>query len=188
MKRIAVFCGSSLGSNPIYKEKAYELGREMAKRNIGLVYGGGNKGLMGIIAHAVYENGGEVIGVLPKAMNVSQVVDNAVHTRLIIVEDMHERKSTMYSLSEGFVAMPGGIGTLEELFEIYTWRQLAIHNHNIALYNINGFWDLLEKQLKKTKDEGFLSQEVLDTLIVEEDPKTLLDKLEMETKDLPNKL
>lgn len=188
MERVAVFCGSSLGNNPTYKEKAIELGLELSRRKIGVVYGGGNKGLMGIIAHTVFENGGEVIGVLPKNMNIPSVTKDAVQTKLIITENIHERKKTMYSLSDGFIAMPGGIGTFEEILEIFTWKQLKLHESNVSLYNPLGFWDNLLKELKVAVKEGFLNQAVLDTLIVEEDPSILLDKLSIKTKELPSKL
>lgn len=188
INRIAVFCGSSSGNNPIYKERASLLGKEIAAKGIGVVYGGGNKGLMGEIAHSVYNAGSEVIGVLPESMNIPSVTDNAVHTELIIVKNMHERKQKMYSLSDGFIAMPGGIGTIEELSEIYTWRQLGYHKCNIALYNINGFWDLFIKQLEHATSEGFISKEVLDTLIVESNPTLLLEKLEKKPEELPSKI
>ncbi len=188
MNKVGVFCGSSFGTNPFYKEKAIELGQEIAKRGFSLVYGGGNKGLMGAIAHAVYECGGEVIGVLPKAMATDAVLNGSVHTRLIIVDDMHERKKTMYELSDGFIAMPGGIGTFEEVLEIFTWRQLGIHKHNIALYNPLGFWNYMTLQLQKAKDEGFITKEVLDTLIIEIDATSILDRLEEMPKELPSKI
>ena len=188
MNRVAVFCGSSYGNNPLYRKEAINMGKEMARRGISLVYGGGNKGLMGVIAHTIFEEGGEVIGVLPEAMNIQSVLNDSVQTKLIIVKDMHERKRTMYNLSDGFIAMPGGIGTFEEILEIFTWKQLKIHNHNIALYNPLGFWDNLILELEHAKKEGFITKEVLDTLIVEKEPSVLLDKLEMKTKDLPSKL
>lgn len=188
MNRIAVFCGSSFGDEEIYVKKATELGLEMARRNISLVYGGGNKGLMGKIAHTVYENGQEVIGVLPEALNIPAVLKDSVHTELYVVSNMHERKKKMYELSEGFVAMPGGIGTLEEIAEIYTWRQLSFHHNNIALYNIAGFWNPLIEQLEAMCDKGFMAKAVLDSLIIEDDPEILLDRLEKEAKELPRKV
>lgn len=188
MDRIAVFCGSSLGDAEIYNKKAIELGLEMARRGISLVYGGGNKGLMGKIAHTVYENGQDVIGVLPEALNIPSVLKDSVHTQLLVVKDMHERKSTMYKLSDGFVAMPGGIGTLEEIAEIYTWRQLAFHKNNIALYNVEGFWDPFVEQLRQMCTKGFMTKEVFDSLIIEEDASILLDRLAEKAKELPCKV
>ena len=188
LNRIAVFCGSSFGNDEIYNKKASELGLEMARRGLSLVYGGGNKGLMGKIAHTVYENGEEVIGVLPEALNIPAVLKDSVHTKLIVVKDMHERKSTMYKLSDGFVAMPGGIGTLEEIAEIYTWRQLSFHSSNIALYNVDGFWNPLVEQLRQMCQKGFMAKEVLDTLIIEDNASILLDRLEEKAKELPRKV
>lgn len=188
LKRIAVFCGSSLGTDDKFTADAKKLGIEMAKRGIGLVYGGGNKGIMGILAHAVHENGGEVIGVLPEAMNVPQVTDNSAHTELRIVKNMHERKNMMYSLADGFVALPGGIGTIEEITEIYTWRQLGYHDKNIALLNTNGFWDSFIAQMDNCVELGFLSQEARAILKSSDDVCQILDELRAEPKELPSKL
>lgn len=188
LKRVAVFCGSSLGTDEQFTIDAKKLGIEMAKRGIGLVYGGGNKGIMGILAHAVYDNGGEVIGVLPEAMNVPQVTDNSAHTELRIVKDMHERKNTMYSLSDGFIALPGGIGTIEEITEIYTWRQLGYHDKNIALLNSNGFWNSFIAQMDNCVDLGFLSPEARNILKSSDVVDEILDLLAMEPEELPSKL
>ena len=177
LERIAVFCGSSFGSNEEYKENAIRLGKEMAKRSIALVYGGGAKGLMGVIAETVHENGGYVIGVLPESMDRPSVRLKKVEDELIIVPDMHERKRTMYSLSDAFIALPGGIGTMEELMEIYTWRQLGIHECNIGLLNVKGYWNPLLDMLDKAVSEGFLSKEVKDILIVESEAGKLPAKL-----------
>ncbi|MBO5770806.1 MAG: TIGR00730 family Rossman fold protein [Spirochaetales bacterium] len=188
LKRVAVFCGSSLGTDEQFTTDAKKLGIEMAKRGIGLVYGGGNKGIMGILAHAVYDNGGEVIGVLPEAMNVPQVTDNSAHTELRIVKDMHERKNTMYSLSDGFIALPGGIGTIEEITEIYTWRQFGYHDKNIALLNSNGFWNSFIAQMDNCVDLGFLSPEARNILKSSDVVDEILDLLAMEPEELPSKL
>ena len=188
LKRVAVFCGSSLGADADFAKEAEKLGKEMAKRNIGLVYGGGNKGIMGIVAHAVYDNGGEVIGVLPEAMNVPQVTDNAAHTELVIVKDMHERKNLMYSLSDGFIALPGGIGTMEEITEIYTWRQLGYHDKNIALLNVNGFWDAFVEQMDSCVKLGFLTEEARAVLMETSSTEDILDLLAKEAEELPDKL
>ena len=188
VRSIAVFSGSSFGSSPMYKDMATALGEEMARRGITLVYGGGYCGLMGAVAEAVQSNGGYVIGVLPEAMNTEAVTKKRVETELRIVPDMHERKETMYSLSEGFIALPGGIGTMEELAEIYTWRQLGIHSSNIGLLNINGYWDPFIAMLDKSVEEGFLSSAIRNVLIVEEDPALLLGRILGEPYSIPKKI
>ena len=188
IRRIAVFSGSSFGINERYRNAAIELGKEMAKRSIDLVYGGGYKGLMGAIAESVRDEGGRVIGVLPEAMNNEKVRLKDVETELYIVTDMHERKNKMYSLSDGFIALPGGIGTLEELCEIYTWRQLGIHKKNIALLNTEGYWNPFIAMLDKAVEEDFLSAEVREILIIEESPAMLLNRIENECAELPSKL
>ena len=188
IRNIAVFCGSSSGAREEYRESALELGAAIAGKGFGLVYGGGGKGLMGVVARAVRENGGRVIGVLPKAMDVPSVRKDSVETELMIVNGMHERKETMYSLADAFIAMPGGIGTLEEIAEIYTWRQLGYHNKNIGLLNTSGYWDDLIAFLDKGKNEGFISEEVRRLLITESDPMILLERLENESFQIPSKL
>ena len=160
LKRLAVFCGSVMGKDHIYKTEAEKLGIEMAKNSITLVYGGGNRGLMGVVAHAVHDNGGKVIGVLPKAMIRPSVTDGQVEDEVYIEDGMHQRKKRMYSLSDGFVALPGGIGTIEEISEIFTWRQLGYTSGNVALYNINGYWDPFLNMLDKAVEDGFLSEKV----------------------------
>ncbi len=187
-KTVAVFCGSTMGRKEIYRIKTLSLASEMTKRDISLVYGGGNRGLMGVLAHAVFEQGGHVTGVLPKAMNFDRVTDGTASSETIIVDGMHERKKKMYELSSAFIAMPGGIGTLEELSEIYTWRQLGYTSSNIALYNIDGYFDPFLKMLDRAVDEGFLSAQVRDALIVSEDPSQLFDRLYSDRKELPSKL
>ncbi len=186
--RAAVFCGSTMGNKEIYREKAVALAEAMNSRGISLVYGGGNRGLMGVLAHAVYDGGGHVTGVLPSAMNFERVTDGTKATETIIVSGMHERKKTMYSLASGFIAMPGGIGTFEELCEIYTWRQLGYTEGNIALYNVDDYFAHFLEMLDKTVEEGFLSPAVKDILIVTDDPGTLLDHLFSDRKELPSKL
>lgn len=188
-RAIAVFSGSSFGRSHAYKDAAATLGREMARRGITLIYGGGYCGLMGACAEAVHDNGGKVIGVLPKAMDVESVRKKRVETELLIVPDMHERKQTMYSLSQGFIALPGGIGTMEELAEIYTWRQLGIHSWNIGLLNINRYWDPFIAMLDRCVSEGFLAKEARDILIVEESPELLLNRIsDTVPSPLPDKL
>lgn len=184
----AVFCGSTMGKKDIYREKAIQLASAMAERGISLVYGGGNRGLMGVIAHAVSERGGHVTGVLPEAMNIPSVTLDSAADETIIVRDMHERKKTMYRLSDGFIALPGGIGTMEELCEIYTWRQLGYTDKNIALYNIDGYFDPFLTLLENAVREGFLNEEVRKALIVSDDPVVILEGLTSEHRELPSKL
>lgn len=155
IKSIAVFCGSSLGSASLYQEKAQELGTYLGVNNYHLVYGGGNIGLMGVIANAALAAGGEVTGVLPHFLNKKEVGHVALST-LILVDSMHERKQKIEQLSDAFIAMPGGFGTLEEVSEMLTWAQLGLHKKPIGLYNINSFYSTLLTQLDKMVDEGFL--------------------------------
>ena len=188
IEAIAVFCGSSYGKDESYRKKAEELGKALALHGITLVYGGGNRGIMGTIAHSVHENGGKVIGVLPKAMVKDSVTKGAVQDELIVEKDMHKRKARMYSLSQGFIAMPGGIGTMEEILEIFTWRQLGYTKANVGLYNVGGYWDSFLDMLDKAVTEGFLSPEVRNALIVEDNPEVLLERMEKEETSLPDKL
>lgn len=188
IEAIAVFCGSCHGKDEIYRKKAEELGKALALHGITLVYGGGNRGIMGTIAHSVHENGGKVIGVLPKAMVKDSVTKGAVQDELIVEKDMHKRKARMYSLSQGFIAMPGGIGTMEEILEIFTWRQLGYTKANVGLYNVGGYWDSFLDMLDKAVTEGFLSPEVRNALIVEDNPEILLGRMEKEETSLPDKL
>ena len=188
IEAIAVFCGSCHGKDEIYRKKAEELGKALALHGITLVYGGGNRGIMGTIAHSVHENGGKVIGVLPKAMAKDSVTKGAVQDELYVEKDMHMRKARMYSLSQGFIAMPGGIGTMEEILEIFTWRQLGYTKANVGLYNVGGYWDSFLDMLDKAVTEGFLSPEVRNALIVEDNPEILLGRMEKEETSLPDKL
>ena len=188
IKAITVFSGSSFGTHEGYKEAAKALGREMARRSISLVYGGGYRGLMGTVAEAVHDSGGHVIGVLPESMDNDKVRLKSVETELHIVPGMHERKRMMYSLSQGFIALPGGIGTMEELCEIYTWRQLGMHSWNIGLLNVDGYWDQLIAAFDRGCSDGFISREVRSLLIVESDPEILLDRIASERFEIPDKI
>jgi len=176
MKTIAVYCGASHGVNPLYTDAARLLAASLVEHNIGLVYGGGKVGLMGVIADEVLRLGGEATGVIPKAL-VEREVGHAGLTRLFVVKDMHERKAMMAELSEGFIAMPGGMGTLEELFEMVTWAQLGIHAKPIGLYNPNGFWDQLVAFVRHQSAEGFVRAEHLDLMRVGADPDALIRAL-----------
>ncbi len=187
LKSVAVFCGSTAGTAPVYADKARALGKELSDRGITLVYGGGFRGLMGVVADSCSSNGGKVIGVLPEVFNRKQVLSKKVETELVIVPDMHDRKKKIYDLSDAFIIMPGGIGTMDEFFEIYTWRQIGYHDKNIAIFNMNGFYDPLLEHLKRSVEEGFLRDIMLSSLIVETDEKRLLDRLSEETVALPLK-
>jgi uncharacterized protein (TIGR00730 family) len=177
MKSICVYCGSSPGASPAYAEAARKLAREMVNNNIALVYGGGNVGLMGIIASEVMQLGGEATGVIPKALLDKELGHDGL-TRLHIVKDMHERKALMAELSSGFIAMPGGVGTLEELFEVFTWFQLGLHDKPIGLLNVNGFYDGLIAFLRHQVDQGFLRANQAAFLMHEADPQKLLARFQ----------
>ena len=188
MLSVCVFAGSSFGKEACYEEAAARLGRSIASRGLRLVYGGGCRGLMGVLAENVSSNGGHVTGILPQAMDNDRVKLKKVETELFIVPGMHERKSKMYSLSDAFLALPGGIGTLEELSEIYTWKQLGYHRKNVGLLNTAGFWDPLIAALDRMTAQGFLSEEVRASLMIESDIEKLLDRLTEEEHPLPGKI
>jgi uncharacterized protein (TIGR00730 family) len=176
MKRVCVFCGSSIGSRPAYREAAQTMGAALARRNLGLVYGGGKVGLMGAVADAVLAAGGEVIGVIPDFLEAKEVGHRGL-TELRVVGSMHERKAMMAALSDGFIALPGGYGTLEEFGEILTWAQLDLHHKPIGLLDVAGYYDPLLRLFDHAVGEGFLSP-VLRALVLEEsDPARLLDVL-----------
>ena len=176
MKSIAVYCGASFGADPVYAEAARALARAMVGRNIALVYGGGNVGLMGVIADEVMRLGGEATGVIPRAL-VDKEVGHAGLTRLFVVKDMHERKAMMAELSDGFIAMPGGMGTLEELFEMLTWSQLGIHAKPVGVLNVAGFYDKLVAFMAHLQDEGFVREQHARLMMVESEPDALLARL-----------
>ena len=155
MKSVTVFCGSSAGSEEIYRTEAEQLGKTLAKQNIKLIYGGAKVGLMGAVANAVLKAGGEVIGVLPRFLRSKEIAHDGL-TELILVESMHERKTKMHQLSDGVIALPGGFGTLEELFEMLTWAQLGLHKNPIGLLNVNGYYDALILLVQSMVDKGFL--------------------------------
>jgi uncharacterized protein (TIGR00730 family) len=176
VKRICVFCGSSPGNDPLYLAAAKDFGRALAQSDIGLVYGGASVGLMGAVADSAMEHGGEVIGVIPEALVRREVAHGGLRD-LRVVASMHERKALMAELSDGFVALPGGIGTLEEMFEIWTWAQLGHHAKPCSLLNVGGFYDALLAFLDQTAAAGFLKPMHRGMLIVGDDPETLLAKL-----------
>ncbi|MBV6878546.1 TIGR00730 family Rossman fold protein [Epilithonimonas ginsengisoli] len=176
MKRVTVFCGSSFGTDEIFKAQAILLGNKLAEENIGLVYGGANVGLMGAVADGVLEKGGEVFGVLPKFLRSKEIAHNHL-TELFLVETMHERKTKMNELCDGVIALPGGFGTLEEFFEMLTWAQLGLHKKPIAILNIDGFYDSLIAFIQTTVDKGFLKQVNQDMLIISDNIEDLLNKM-----------
>lgn len=177
MESLCVFCGSSSGYHPVYEKAAYDLGKRLAEENLTLVYGGGGVGLMGVLANAVMEHGGKVIGIIPRFLYDLEVGLDSV-TQLLIVDSMHERKQKMAELANGFIALPGGIGTLEELFEIFTWSQLALIRKPVAILDINGFYDDLIRHLQRMVKEGFLKSDNLDTLIISQNIHELIMKIQ----------
>ena len=177
VKTVAIFCGSSEGRNVKYRQQAESLGSYLYDHHLSLVYGGGNLGLMGIVAESLYRRGGTVIGVLPEALHRNDVVLHQVEQTLYIVPTMHERKAKMYELADAFIALPGGIGTFEEILEVYTWLQLGYHNKPVALLNTCGFYDHFLAFLQHSSDEGFLKADHLDALIVEDDIQQLFTRL-----------
>lgn len=177
IRRVCVFCGSGKGSIPEYLASAKELGRLLASEKIGLVYGGAKVGTMGAIASSVVENGGEVIGVIPRSL-VDKEVAYTELADLRIVSSMHERKALMADLSDGFIAMPGGLGTIEEIFEALTWAQLGIHSKPCGLLNICHFYDRLIDFLDFTVEQQFIRIENREMILIDENPKQLLDQFE----------
>jgi uncharacterized protein (TIGR00730 family) len=176
MRRVCVFCGSSAGNRPEYADAARHLGAALVRRGLGLVYGGGHVGLMGVVADAVLRAGGEAIGVIPQAL-VERELAQAGLTRLEVVETMHQRKARMADLADAFVALPGGFGTGDELFEILTWSQLGLHAKPVGLLNVAGFFDPLRAWLDHMVGESFLKEEHRQLLLEADDPERLLDSL-----------
>ena len=185
MKSIVVFCGSSEGYNEVYRETAYELGAVMAERNIRLVYGGAKVGVMGALAEGALQNKGEVTGVIPGFLRTKEVAHEGL-TEMILTETMHERKMKMHELSDGIIALPGGWGTMEELFEMMTWAQLGLHPKPIGILNVNSFYDPLLAQINLMSEEGFLKDVYRDMVIVSHDIFELLEKMDSyEVPDIP---
>jgi uncharacterized protein (TIGR00730 family) len=175
MKRICVFCGSSPGHDPRYLEAARDLGRVLAGRSLGVVYGGGSVGLMGAVADAALAAGGEVIGVIPEVLRIRELAHRSL-TRLHVVGSMHERKALMAELSDGFVALPGGMGTLEELSEALTWAQLGLHARPIGLLDVAGYYRPLAEFFDRAVGAGFLRPAHRQLLLVDDHPAALLDR------------
>ena len=176
MKRICVFAGSSKGVRTEYQEAARTLGHTLGVRGIGVVYGAGGIGLMGVLADAVLEKGGEITGVIPDRLMDMEVAHEGI-TELRVVRTMHERKALMAELSDGFVALPGGLGTLEETMEMLTWLQLGYHDKPVGLLNIRGYYDPLLAFFRHMNEEGFISEKILDSFTVDDAPEELMRRM-----------
>ena len=176
IKNLAVFCASSDGNDKLIYETAYEVGKQMAEQDLRLIYGGSKLGLMGQVALGIMDHGGKATGVIPDFLKTKEVVHPNLD-KLITTEDMHERKLTMNELSDAFIAMPGGFGTFEELFEIVTWAQLGLHRKPIGLLNIDGFYDDLIGMLDKMCAKGLLKKDNLEILLVADNFEELLEKM-----------
>ena len=184
METVCVFCGSRAGSRPSYVEAAKLMGKEIARQGLGLVYGGGRVGLMGALADAALEEGGEVVGVIPKALVARESAHRGL-TELHVVGSMHERKGLMADLSDGFVALPGGYGTLEEFCEVLSWAQLGIHEKPFGLLDVEGFWKPLNTLLDKAVAEGFVHSNHRSLVLTEQDPRTLVSLMNRYTPPKP---
>lgn len=182
MKSVAVYCGSSSGVNGIYREKARSLGKLLANQNIHVIFGGGKVGLMGELANAVLDSGGKVTGVIPDFLRTREVAHDGL-TELISVPTMHERKALINQMSDGAIALPGGLGTLDELFEMLTWGQLGLHVKPIGLLNINGYYSHILKAIDTMIHEGFLKERNREIILVNEEMEDLL--LKMKTYQAP---
>ena len=177
MKKICIFCGSSMGYNPVYREKATELGRALADRQCELLYGGGSVGLMKIIADVMLENHCKVIGTITQHLMDMEVGYKDI-SELIVVDSMSERKKILEDMADGFIAMPGGLGTMDEFFETFVLSQLRVFDKPVALYNVNNFYDDIIRFINHAANEGFVRKEHAEGLIVSDDPKELLEKME----------
>lgn len=184
MQSIVVYCGSNFGTNPVYAQTAYALGNELATRKINVIYGGGNMGLMGRVADGSLENSGMVTGIIPNFLAKLEKAQKTL-TELHFVDTMHERKAKMVSLSDGVIALPGGYGTFDELFEILTWAQLKIFHGPVGILNVNGYYDLLLLQLDKMVEEGFLHIQYRELLLVSDNAVDLLNKMQLYAENNP---
>lgn len=180
LSRICVFCGTNPGARPEYGAAARELGRVLAEDGIELVYGGASVGIMGELADSVHEHGGQVTGIIPQQLKEKEAAHTGIRN-LIVVASMHQRKSQMADMSDGFIALPGGIGTLEGFFEILTWGQLGIHAKPSAILNVAGYFDELTRFLDHAVQEGFLTQEHRSAIMLENDPRRLLARMQAYT-------
>lgn len=177
MEKIAVYCGSSVGPNEIYRTQAAQLGKHLAENGIHIIFGGGKVGLMGILADAALHAGGKVSGVIPGFLHVKEVVHSGL-TELITVDSMHQRKSLIEKMCDAAIALPGGFGTIEELFEMLTWGQLGLHDKAVGILNINGFFDHILASLDHMVKEGFLKDMNRDMLLVSEQIENLLEQMQ----------
>jgi uncharacterized protein (TIGR00730 family) len=182
--RVAVYCGANAGASPRFAEVAREMGTALATRGVGVIYGGASRGLMGALADAALAAGGEVIGVLPRSLNHREIGHPGI-TKLHIVETMHERKARILELCDAIAVLPGGIGTLDEFFEAFTWAQIGIHSKPIALIDVDGFYQPLLAHLRNCVDAGFLQSARLDSLSVCSDIETFLNSLSRDAGDRP---
>jgi hypothetical protein len=176
VRNVCVFCGSAAGRRPAYARSARALGRALVRRETGLVYGGGSIGLMGVVADAVMAGGGRAVGVIPRALARKEIAHHGL-TRLEVVPSMHVRKARMAALADAFVALPGGIGTLEELTEVLTWGYLGLHAKPVGLLDVEGFWDPLIRLLDHAVEEGFLRATHRRLVVVDRSPSRMLDRL-----------
>ena len=186
MKRICVYCGSNPGANPAYREAARELGNQLAERGLGLVYGGASVGVMGAVADGVLEKGGQAIGVLPHFFSSKEIAHDGLDD-LIIVNSMHERKARMEQLSDGFIALPGGWGTIEEIFEVLTWAQLGHHQKPCGLLNVDSYYDELSGFLENAIRNQFVKEEFRPMMMIEDEPSRLLDRFDSYTAPVVRK-
>lgn len=176
MKNITVYCGANPGNSPVFTDQAFSLGKYMAENKIGLVYGGGNVGLMGAVANGVVQNNGDAVGIIPQFL-LDKELGHGGLTELIIVENMHQRKAKMYELCDGIIALPGGFGTMEELFEMLTWAQLGLHQKPIALLNTFGYYNSLLQFFDQMTEWGLLRPEHRSMVLVDEDIESLITKM-----------
>lgn len=186
LKTITVFCGSNMGSNKAFESAASQVGTVLASSNIQIVYGGAKVGLMGAVADAALQHGGKVIGILPNFLKTKEIVHDSL-TQLILVESMHERKTKMNELSDGVIALAGGFGTLEELFEMITWAQLGLHQKPIGILNTNGFYDALIVLIQSMVDNGFLKHENQKMILISSDINDLLQQMQKYAAPAVNK-
>lgn len=178
MKSICVYCASSLGNNPIFAEQAYELGKTLSEHGITLVYGGAKVGLMGIVAEGSLTNGGNVVGIIPEFLAAKEIKHENLN-ELIVVQTMHERKALMQEKSDGFIALPGGFGTMEELFEILTWGQLSLHKKPIGILNVGGYYDSLIQLIDTMIQSGLLKEEYKNMVLVSDSIDDLLSQMNL---------
>ena len=181
IQRIAVYCGSKIGLSDAYQVMARELAMTLVDERVELVFGGGKVGLMGVLADTVLAHGGKVTGVIPSGLDIDEVVHKDL-TELVKVPGMHQRKAMMLDLADAFIAMPGGIGTMDEIFEAWTWGQLGIHTKPVGLLNVEGYFDSLIEYLSTMVRQGFLSQKHHDRLYISESPSDLLEKMRLSNK------